>query len=61
SIVNRDAIAVYSQEFKTSWLETYPEPDATPDGILITVGLNYLLKPGDNTPDSSDTLTTRTT
>lgn len=61
SMVNRDGIAVYSQEFKTQWMEIYPDPELTPGGTLITVGLNYLLKPGDETVDSTDTLTTRTT
>jgi phage gp37-like protein len=61
SMVNRDAIAVYSQEFRTQWMEIYPDPEMTPGGTLVTVGLNYLLKPGDETVDSSDTLTTRTT
>jgi phage gp37-like protein len=59
SMVSRDAIAVYAQEFHTEWRETLPEPGATPDGTLVTVGLNYLL-PGDNVPDSADLVTTRT-
>lgn len=63
SMVQRDAIAVYAQEFKTSWYESFPEPDLDPAGELVTVGLNYFLKPQHTSPanpaDSSDQLTTR--
>lgn len=61
SLVNRDAVAVYAQEFKTQWIETLPEAALTPDGTLITVGLNYLIKPGDELVDSTDTVTTKVT
>ncbi|MGE0333092.1 MAG: phage protein Gp37 [Ramlibacter sp.] len=58
SKVNRDAVHVYSQTFRTQWREVIPEDGAVPDGLLMTVGLNYLLKPGDNTVDASDVITT---
>lgn len=58
SLVNRDAVAVYAQEFKTLWQETLPEPGLTPAGDLVSVGLNYLLKPGDEVADSTDLVTT---
>lgn len=58
-MVNRDAITVLSQSFSTEWMEEYPDPAATPDGDLQLVGLNYLIKPGDETVDSSDVVTTR--
>ena len=66
-LVNRDAVVVYAQEFKTSWCETYPEQGVGPDieaGELITVGFDYFLKPQHRHPvdpaDSSDQVTTRT-
>lgn len=59
SMVNREAITVLSQSFTTEWMEEYPDAALTPDGTLTTVGLNYLLKPGDNVADSSDTVTTQ--
>ncbi|MBX3588792.1 MAG: DUF1834 family protein [Ramlibacter sp.] len=59
SQVNRDAVHVYSQTYRTSWRETMPEAGAVPDGELVTIGLNYLLKPGDNTADASDLMTTQ--
>jgi phage gp37-like protein len=61
SLVNRDAVAVYAQEFKTQWIETLPEAALEPDGTLVTVGLNYLIKPGDELVDSTDTVTTKVT
>lgn len=57
----REAIAVYAQRFTTVWMDEIPEEAVTPDGILITVGLDYLLKPGDDEADSSDLVTTRET
>jgi phage gp37-like protein len=64
SMVNRDAVAVYAQEFKTHWFETIPLPGDVPLGDLVTVGFNYFLKPqhsaGVDPADKSDILTTRT-
>lgn len=57
-VVNREAITVLAQSFSTEWMEEYPDPALTPDGDLVTVGLNYLFKPGDDTADSSDVVTT---
>lgn len=57
--VNRDAIAVYAQSFSTTWVEEIEDPPVSPDGILELVGLNYLLKPGDDEVDSQDLITTR--
>lgn len=68
SMVNRDAVVVYAQEFHTQWQEVYEDAPAaststTPDGVLQTVGFNYYLKPqhtppGD-APDAVDLLTTQ--
>jgi phage gp37-like protein len=63
SMVNRDAVVVYAQEFHTQWQETYPDADAVPGGDLVSVGLNYFLKPqhtppGD-APDATDLVTTQ--
>jgi hypothetical protein len=52
----RDAVAVYSQVFRTRWIETLPEGAAS-DADLLRIGLDYLLKPGDDETDSSDLLT----
>jgi phage gp37-like protein len=51
----RDAVAVYSQVFRTRWIETLPEGAAS-DADLLRIGLDYLLKPGDDETDSSDLL-----
>lgn len=58
-VAGRDAVAVYAQAFRTEWMEVYPE-DTSSDPMLLSVGLNYLLKPGDDAPDSVDLVTTRT-
>lgn len=51
----RDAVSVYSQTFATRWMEVIdPEVDT---GDWLTLGLNYLLKPGDNTVDQADLVT----
>lgn len=59
-VVNREAITVLAQSFSTEWMEEYPDPDLVPGGELVTVGLEYLLKPGDDVTDTSDLVTTRT-
>jgi phage gp37-like protein len=56
----RDAVAVYAQQFSTSWMEELPPDEAVPAGELVSVGLNYLIKPGDNLTDTSDLVTTVT-
>lgn len=58
-LVNREAIAVLAQTFTTAWMEEIPDEVFTPDGVLETVHLDYLLKPGDDVTDSSDVVTTR--
>lgn len=58
-MAGRDAVAVYAQTFSTGWVETLPDPDMT-DEDLLTIGLDYLLKPGDDTADSGDVVTLRT-
>lgn len=60
SQVNRDAIAVYAQQFRTTWMEELPEDVVSPAGELMTVGFSYFLKPGDDVADRTDLLTTRT-
>lgn len=57
-IANRDAVAVYAQVFRTEWMETTPDPNAS-DTDLLDIGLNYLLKPGDDIADSTDLVTLR--
>ncbi len=62
-MVKNHAVVIYAQEFSTRWMETYPDPDTVPAGQLVTIGLDYFLKPqhtppGD-LPDKSDTLTTQ--
>jgi phage gp37-like protein len=60
-LAGRDAVAIYAQEFHTSWMEVIPEPDAVPAGELVSVGLNYFLKPqhsaGVDQPDATDLIT----
>lgn len=58
-LAQRDAMAIYAQVFSTTWVEEIPDSELTPDGDLVTVGLNYLIKPGDDTVDTSDLVTTR--
>lgn len=53
-MVKNHAVVVYAQEFSTRWMETYPDPDAVPAGELVTVGLDYFLKPQHTPPDPSD-------
>jgi len=51
-----EAVAVYAQSFSTQWSEIFPDDEsAYPD--LLRIGLNYLLKPGDDVIDSSDLVT----
>lgn len=62
SMVNRDAVVVYAQEFHTQWQEVYEDARALPEGEFQTVGFNYYLKPqhtppGD-APDATDLVTT---
>lgn len=61
SRVDRDAVVIYAQEFHTRWMEVYPDADAVPLGELVTVGLDYFLKPQHSPPadpaDKSDVLT----
>ena len=59
-VVNRDAVMVFGMTFTTVWIETVQEPALTPEGELITIGLQYFLKPGDDLVDAADTITTRT-
>lgn len=66
SMVNNIAVVVYAQEFHTRWQESYPDPDAVPAGQLVTVGLDYFLKPQHSAfavppdaPDKSDLATTQ--
>ncbi|MEW6595653.1 MAG: phage protein Gp37 [Thermodesulfobacteriota bacterium] len=48
-------LIVYSLELATSYVISKLDDEATVD--LLTVGLNYYLKPGDDTVDASDTVT----
>lgn len=62
SMVNREAIVVYSQEFHTDWMEVFEQEAATPGGELQTIGMDYYLKPQHTPPgdaaDKSDLITT---
>lgn len=63
-MVKGEPIAIYAQVFHTRWQEVYPEPDALPSGTLVSVGLNYFLRPDHNPAtdpaDKTDLVTTRT-
>jgi phage gp37-like protein len=48
-------LAVFAQEWHTKFVDTVP-PEANVTELL-SVGLNYLLKPGDAVADASDTVT----
>jgi hypothetical protein len=48
-------LIVYSLELATSYVISRLDDEATVD--LLRVGLNYYLKPGDDTADASDTIT----
>jgi hypothetical protein len=48
-------LIVYSLELATSFVITKLDDEAVAD--LLTVGLNYYLKPGDDVVDASDTVT----
>lgn len=56
-VVSREAVAIYAQTFTTSWVEQILDDDEGDTVDLLRVGLDYLLKPGDETPDSSDLVT----
>lgn len=62
-MVMNQAVVIYAQEFSTRWMETYPDPDSVPAGQLVTVGLNYFLRPDHNPatdpPDKTDLATTK--
>lgn len=65
SRINRDAVVVYAQEFATEWQEVFEQEALSPDGTLVTVGMNYWLKPDHSVAtdpaDKSDLITTTTT
>lgn len=50
----RDAIAAYAQEWHTAWIEQAP-PEVGVEWLRL--GLNYYLKPGDDTADATDLVT----
>lgn len=58
-LAGRDAVAIYSQTFTTQWMEEIPDESVDGKTDLLTVGLNYLIKPGDDTVDTSDLVTLR--
>jgi phage gp37-like protein len=51
-----DAVAVMSSAWETSYVDAIEDADAS-SGELVTVGLQYALKPGDNQPDAADVVT----
>lgn len=48
---------VYTLQFGTSFLVERVDPEAATATDLLRIGLNYYLKPGDDTVDASDQLT----
>jgi phage gp37-like protein len=52
-----DAASVMSSAWETVYIEVIPEAEATPPGELKTIGLTYVLKPGDDVPDAADVVT----
>ena len=62
SMVNRDAVVVYAQEFHTQWQEVFEDAASLPAGVLETVGFNYFLKPQHSSPaDAPDAIDLATT
>jgi phage gp37-like protein len=51
-----EAAAVMAAGWQTRYSETIPAPGA-PINDLVTVGLNYPIKPGDDVPDGADVVT----
>lgn len=54
SRLRNDAIAAYTQEWHTAWIEVVP-PEA--GEMWLRQGLNYYLKPGDDNADATDLVT----
>jgi phage gp37-like protein len=52
--VGKDALAIYSQEWTTAFVDHMPTEAAVD---LLKIGINYYLKPGDEVSDASDVLT----
>ncbi|MET3461285.1 phage protein Gp37 [Variovorax atrisoli] len=57
-MAQRDAMAIYAQAFSTTWVEEIPDDNSGNDDLL-RIGLNYLIKPGDEEVDTSDLITLR--
>ncbi|HSH71544.1 MAG TPA: phage protein Gp37 [Methylophilaceae bacterium] len=52
--IRNDALSVISQEWTTAYVAKAPTVE---EGDLLSVGMTYFLKPGDNVADASDLLT----
>lgn len=59
-VVNNDAVMVYAMNWATEWFELADVPELLPEGDLVTIGLEYFIKPGDDVADTADQITTRT-
>ena len=59
SFVDRSgAVMVYAMNWTTKGVDSAEVPELLPSGELVTLGLSYFLKPGDELADAADTLTT---
>lgn len=54
SRLRNEAIAAYTQEWQTAWVEQVPPESGK---MWLKQGLNYYLKPGDDDADASDLVT----
>lgn len=52
--IRNSGLSVFSQEWTTFYIDKKPTVD---EGYLLKVGLNYFIKPGDDTADASDLVT----
>lgn len=51
--IRGQALSVFSQEYTTAFIESAPTPEEVD---LLSFGINYFLKPGDDIADATDTL-----
>lgn len=56
--LNGQALAVFAREWHTEFIEAQPRETIDPsDPMWLKLGINYYLKPGDETADAQDTVT----
>lgn len=51
--VGKDALAIYSQEWTTAFIEHAPTEEEV---SLLSIGISYFIKPGDDVADATDLL-----